>query len=98
MRLKQVALSQSSGYQRCSQERLRLRGMRGALGGGELSRRSPLASDLLQLLSWHQPDSYRSSCNIDRGIGELDTKDGEALYDPLPMDWDWRKKWESTYY
>ncbi|EER10497.1 cathepsin c, putative [Perkinsus marinus ATCC 50983] len=90
--LTDLLVGEAGQAMRLKQERLRLRGMRGALGGGELSRRSPLASDLLQLLSWHQPDSYRSSCNIDRGISELDTKDGEALYDPLPMDWDWRKK------
>ncbi|KAF4669608.1 hypothetical protein FOZ61_003535 [Perkinsus olseni] len=77
---------------RLKQDRLRLRGIQHALDHREPSDRSPLASDLLELFKWQQPDSFRSSCNIDRGISELPTKTGDTLYDPLPEEWDWRKK------
>ncbi|KAF4702699.1 hypothetical protein FOZ63_006687, partial [Perkinsus olseni] len=76
---------------RLKQGRLRLRRVQHALDHSEPSDRSPMASDLLELFKWQQPDSFRSSCNIDRGINELPTKTGDTLYDPLPEEWDWRK-------
>ncbi|KAF4669776.1 hypothetical protein FOL47_002363 [Perkinsus chesapeaki] len=81
---------------RLRQERVRLRGLQDILAEPGLPA-SPLDANLLELFSWHQPDSYRSSCNIDRGMSELPANGGGMLYDPLPKEWDWRTKLQGSW-